>query len=461
MAFVIYGTLIPFDLRLDAETVERGRRHAHWTPFRIGDRLPSRTDLLGNLLLFGTLGFFLQGGLDPRARRPVAGVLAVTAFASVLSFGIEAAQLLSPSRVTSVTDWIVNSVGGLVGAVGGVIYSRLFSPWVGRWVDRHARVNPVLPAAAATACVLLVVGLVPFDVSIDMSDLARSVRGAILVPFQAPAHMTPGAFWMGQLTAALPWAAFAFLAGYAASNPGGQVRRPDRAAWAGMLASAGLCTAIECAQIASVTRVTDVTDVLVGVFGAALGALLCGGYVAGEPVDPGQRWAKARRLAQTALVVCVIAYLVDAASPYQFDWAGAGQRLQWKSLIPMYAYYEKTTLQAVQDFVGGVANLLPVGVLFALLRMGLGTPERRALRRLLWHAGLAAGLVAVAGEVCQIGLERVPDITDALTGIVGGVVGAWLWCAYARLVRQSLDAGSGPASDRDLGPGRPQADHGQ
>ena len=182
-------------------------------------------------------------------------------------------------------------------------------------------------------------------------------------------------------------------------------------------------------QLVSVTRVSDVTDVLVGVFGALVGALCCAAYVASEPIAAEERWRRAYRFATVALWISAAAYLLDAANPYVFDWRGAGERLSWTSLVPLYAYYEKTTLQAVQDFVGGVANLMPVGVLFAFLRTGAERPGTR--RSALAGSTLGAGAIALLGESLQVGLRRSPDVTDVLTGALGGFVGAWLWLAYA------------------------------
>jgi VanZ like protein len=69
---------------------------------------------LGNVLLFAPLGFFGFLALGRRLRHGVRR----TAFAvSVCSLCVEILQLGIWSRSTDVDDWILNSVGGLVGAL--------------------------------------------------------------------------------------------------------------------------------------------------------------------------------------------------------------------------------------------------------------------------------------------------------------------------------------------------------
>ena len=85
----------------------------------VGANLPqyiTREDVLLNMTAYVPLGFLVAAALIGRLSG-VWLVLAATAAASTMSFAMEATQSLLPTRVSSNLDCVLNSAGGLVGAI--------------------------------------------------------------------------------------------------------------------------------------------------------------------------------------------------------------------------------------------------------------------------------------------------------------------------------------------------------
>ena len=125
--------------------------------------------------------------------------------------------------------------------------------------------------ALATGLALTIVGLSPFDFSLELNHLKISIKDARLVPFgkslQGTALPPKPWSWTGEL---LTWAIAGGLFGQAAREMG----RPKAQAilWA-VIAAVTLSFAIEAIQIMVPSRGIDVTSVLMAVVGSTVGAV--------------------------------------------------------------------------------------------------------------------------------------------------------------------------------------------
>lgn len=96
-------------------------------------------DLVVNVLGYVPLGFLLVPAL-PQRWHPLLALLLATVLGSLLSFGIETLQNFLPTRVSSNVDLGCNTLGTLIGAVGGALFGRaLFDRERGmhRWRSRN------------------------------------------------------------------------------------------------------------------------------------------------------------------------------------------------------------------------------------------------------------------------------------------------------------------------------------
>lgn len=113
VALIAYGSLYPFNFKPDAQSDLLAALHQlSWARAGRGDRI-------SNVLLYLPLGFCLFLWLHERLRRGPS-VAVATLLGSLLSLGIEVAQVYVSSRVPSLTDLVLNAGGALLGAVGGM-----------------------------------------------------------------------------------------------------------------------------------------------------------------------------------------------------------------------------------------------------------------------------------------------------------------------------------------------------
>jgi VanZ family protein len=157
LAFLVYASLYPIS----------SFRPPEKNPFALlfGKMTISRTDALGNLLVYLPLGWLLA------VRMPGLGSLRAALFGCVLSLTIEYLQAYLPGRVPSFLDWGLNSAGTLLGAE---LASRL-----GR--IRHDA-ELFLAAGPRARLGLVAVGtwvaaqLFPFVPSVDIDYLREGLR---------------------------------------------------------------------------------------------------------------------------------------------------------------------------------------------------------------------------------------------------------------------------------------------
>jgi hypothetical protein len=117
LALVVYGSLFPFHYQAHMPSWADGwallRPEAHY----------SRSDLLGNLLLFVPYGLLLAGPIPP-SRRLLALLGGVA-----LAVGLQWLQFWFPNRVPSGTDAVLNGVGIASGLGAGLLSAPLVQRW--------------------------------------------------------------------------------------------------------------------------------------------------------------------------------------------------------------------------------------------------------------------------------------------------------------------------------------------
>lgn len=420
-AFAVYGSLVPFELHpISLE--------AAWDQFRTlltqyPTRRISRSDFLANILLFVPVGFTLAGGLLLDRERRFALVLAallILPFSLVVSSVAEFLQTFTDGRVPSSTDIAAQTAGCLVGiALWGVVGTPLT-----RWLrDAFAaapedRLSRLLVAYAAG---WVFVSLAPFDITVDLGDLARRVRtGKItLVPFAGVDVFSARGAWdaLAEVLSATPLGALGLV-----------VWRWSR----GMAFASGvlLVMLVEGAQIFIRSHAASATDLLFGSVGVALGASVIGSRLRhGELTRrPGDRSAinvaAFAAIGFWCLVLCAYHW-----APYDFalDNDQIRRKLARMSLVPFAGYRSGSDLNAFSNLLTKLALSAPLGVAAAFAFASVFSHRWIRLALALTLAGLALGAI----EIGQMFLpDRVPDPTDVLVGVIGSYGGcrlaAWL-----------------------------------
>ena len=399
-AFIVYGTMLPFDFRANLDAATARLRDV---PDLLG-RSSSRSDVVSNVLLFLPWGGLFAFRAKGRGSGFVVTWLGATAGGLALSVAVEAAQLFLPSRTTSPIDLATNALGSSLGAlIGWTLARRLWPTWSPR-LEHFASRRPLAACALAAGVGLVVAGLSPFDVSLELSDLKGSIKAARPVPFGPSLDgQTPPAKPWSWTREALNWSLAGGLVVLALREAGS---RGPRAILTAVALCGGLSAAIEAAQLAIHGRTADATSIFFAVIGATIGALAVGSV----PRRDARRWIG------PALVIWASTVTLASWTPPRL--APSWQWPHWSQLVPFWSYYRRTDLYAMADLVDQVIGFVPLGVLLAA--RGVRRPLRRSLL-----IGFGLGIVL---EVGQLNLaDRTAEITDALSAAAGATLGAWLW----------------------------------
>jgi glycopeptide antibiotics resistance protein len=456
-AAAIYGSLVPLDFRplpLD-ETLRRFQQIPYLT-LGIG----SRADLVANILLFVPISFLWLGGLalDRRGRLGRWGAAGlVLVLGAALGVGIELVQIWFPPRTTSLNDCYAQSVGSILGVIFWLAFGQSLVNW-GRGFSR-----PSQPAARmdwllqAYLLGLVVYSVLPLDLTLSLTDLARKWRDGriVLVPF-TDAHATLAYLYQSTIDALmfLPvgmLAARVMMRRTASRRTAvyGSDRAPSVSPWrvTALAAAAGglVSLGIETAPVLVYSRFTSLTDVFWAVCGAMCGGILVAWYYrpaarpAAEVRDRGSDGTAGQAeykvavpgwsapLAWTAAGVSYAALLVYGfCAPFDFLHDPAQLRARYQGMysrVPFEALYYGSEFHAVTEVIKktvlfGVLGML---VVLAVRRMpGPVVVRRLALLILL----LAAAALGLGIELLQVALPpHVADFTDVLLYIAGIVAG--------------------------------------
>lgn len=205
---IAYGSLYPFDVKLDAAV--------DWSAFvaTLGQRL-SRGDLLANVVLFVPLGFFAAAGW----RSELAGLrawtwgraLAIAAACFVFAAALQVLQLYFPGRDPNLQDAVWNLLGTLIGmATARVLIPRAdaMSPDLGGAPTGYFWVSAALAASWAAY------KLSPFVPSLDVQNFKDGLK-PLYAAFATgrPADLVPGNFTagFGLYRSVVLWSTFAWL----------------------------------------------------------------------------------------------------------------------------------------------------------------------------------------------------------------------------------------------------------
>lgn len=377
-AFVVYGSLLPFDYQgLSFEAAWQAFRNA---PFlQLG--VESRADWVANGVLYVPVGVLGMLALRGTALRPLAPALAL-AIACALALAVEFAQVFFPPRTVSRNDLIAEAIGSLVGILAaarvGTWGSRLREAW-----HRDAAASWRL-ALGGYAVAYLLYGFFPFDLLLSRTELLDKLRGDNWGWVFARPPGTP------LLHTVLQWVAEAAL-----TVPIGALLARGRRGRIGPAVAAGalLGAVIEVGQLFIASGVSQGASVVSRALGCGAGAWAIGAWrMAALPV---LRAALARHVRW--LLPIYVLLLLPAFGWGRFGWGGWAQaEASWRELhlMPLYYHYFTTEAIALASLCATVLAYAPWAVMAWSRRIdALGAATIAALIAL----GVEAGKLFMAG----------------------------------------------------------------
>jgi VanZ family protein len=235
----------------------------------------------------------------------------------------------------------------------------------------------------------------------------------------------------------------------------GTVRRVVPAIALGTLGVAS----IELAQVFVRSRFADVSDLLTGAVGVTLGAMAITA-LSQRPAAVRESLARSVLLGRVGAVIWIGVLAAYHWNPFGFtlDPGRVSYGMHQFLAAPFSSYYEGSELHALTEAVRKAVLALPLGMFLQLssARAGDGIGGRlRVLAYAIFGLCLLTGI-----EVGQIFLPgRTPDITDALIGEFGLLIGFWLTARVTALGILPRPASSSELENRaSRNPSTSQAD---
>ena len=410
--FVIYGSLVPLKfhaLPWDVAVAQFGA-----IPFlRLG--IGSRADWVANLLLFIPLTYLWMGALTAGGGRlrNLFATLALVPAATVLSVGIEFAQLFFPQRTVSQNDIFAETLGGLVGVLVWWGTGRRFVAWLQSWQHNHGRAALAERLAWTYLAGVMVYNVLPLDLTISLVEIFHKWQdGKVnLIPFGDLPHEPAEALYE-IATDALIWTPLALL------------WRMDgtRSAWRAWGMTLAAATGLEFMQLFVFSRVSDVTDILTASLGAALGSF-AGGRLSRHEAPTGKPlpWGTWLPFALAAGWGAVLLFVFWFPFDFRTDGAFIKSRLDFVQRVPFEVYYFGTEFRAITEVLRKTLFFAPLG---GLLAWGVVRQPWHWRGPLLAMAMLVLVLMPALIELGQVMLpEKIVDTTDWLLAWLGGLSG--------------------------------------
>ncbi|MEW6536529.1 MAG: VanZ family protein [Candidatus Auribacterota bacterium] len=394
--FITYACMVPFNISWSPHALLEQVQGIRWIPYFSNGRRESLTDIVSNLAWFMPLGFFIAGSIN-RVASAALKLLIVLCSGAAVSLFHEILQLLTPIRVSSVTDLINNSLSAFAGGCVYVVYDKKFSVKVKVFLLDELK-KPIIHIIMMLVLTFICVwALIPFDISIDIGTLKEGVKQFLRsLTFAQTPDSVKGSIQNYMLFSI---AGFTIFVDYGSRRMYGLSRMA--LFW---LISAGI-VALELGKIAVVSQHSSLSAVLAGQAG-----LLHGMAWAYMHPDEARPQATLARL----LIIC---YPLMLASEYLYPYRFAVQvreSVSLSGLLPFYQYFIDMNIMNIKDLLTQIFLFMPLGVMPIYKHNG-------SVQAFI--TGVTAGCIF---ELPQVFIEgRYIDSTDILTAGIGCALGRY------------------------------------
>ena len=393
--FVAYGTTIPFKFSLDYHELAIKIAAIQWIPFidSTTHHRVSIPDMVQNILLFvpfGTLGYLVK--LRKRSGYVLNGAIVVL-LGLCISLCVEALQLFTQDRITSMTDLIMNTIGAWTGFVATHVINASFVWCVSLAIVRKYLRKPFMYYFLISLILVAVGEWEPFDFTLDVGSVLHKIKLLLISAFTFSSSLKSEPMLFFEF----------FLLGFtcvALLKPVGIRSYTIRA----FLLTSAVGVFLESSQLIVTSRMPQVQSVV-----TIWLACLCGSLF--------ERMNVRRSLTVLWALVTILATGISAAfmmlSPFHF--VGKHYGFNW---IPFLPYYEQTSFVVLSSFIEGALLYAPMGFIL-----------KHLFNEKKWIPLLAVGValaISLSIEYLQGWIpDRFPDITSilgALCGTISGVI---------------------------------------
>lgn len=441
---------VPFDFSADSlHSLSGGWMGLAVAPFHW-------TDIVANIILFVPVGLLARGIWRRHVSRRHGDLAAAVLIGVAISYATEYLHRWSPSRVSSVADFVCNMLGTAIGAFGYSFVTIAGAAYASHWRTARQRVvsdvleRPSIVLAKIVALMIAFAALAPFDVSVSVNRLAESFQSTHWQPLDRVAQLSPLVYeqksspiplvqrgvevrrqrdrmqlYLDYVRLTAAYALLGALIGHYLRRHCGMssVRSVGYCVWsAGMLAIG--CFA---GQWLIMSRSSDTTEIILALCGAALGAVSVQSWVGastvtGESVFRRLEYRRLQKGLCWSLAACVVFAIAREFAPLiRRDGSGLSAAFASIEWLPFLGYQRAKLPIALHDLLGKFALYAVIAGLWTVQRR-VGGPNRKPVGTIQ-----AAGAVMLAVAFLEAGqlliASRTCSITDVIIAGVASAVG--------------------------------------
>ncbi len=404
LAFVVYGSLIPFELRdLGFEQALQRFENIRYLDLGIG----SRADWVANIVLYVPLSFLgcglLMGIRDAGISRYFSPLL-VLSFCILVAVSVEFTQLFFAPRTVSINDLIAEALG-TIGGIGVWLFGR--RQLCHLWDSFHeGGQKSVLAALYSYFLIYFAQTLFPFDFVISLDEISQKAAGegyGWLIVGDCSSVLRCTARLLGEGFAVAP---LGLLISLAFSNIS-----LKRTFVAGLI----LGFLIELLQFFLGSGVSQGFSVVMRGAGFAFG-LMVGQFLKKVEIE------KVAKVLWWAMLSFFIPYLVAVlflAGWFNTQWlplSSFSERVVAIKLLPFYYHYYSSESGAMANLLANFSIYSPVGLFVWANQIQRGSMSG-AMDAIIIGGGLA--LIVELGKVF-IPLKH-PDLTNVLIAVMASI----------------------------------------
>jgi len=403
LLLLVYASLIPYDFSTDIDLHWRINQALHSWPINPYARV-SGSDILSNIILYIPLGALLATHISLKKRAKWKTFTATLLICIATSFSIETAQIFSHVRIASITDLLMNSISGALGACAGTLCGIRGWQRLSTSLELRRQSNPIDILTLLFAGLLAADALSPYRPTLLLSQVWRSIKASHFDPIAGFAQH-PWHSWL--TTHVMVYIFFTLMASQ------WQVRKNSKA---GILHAGVLCglfaVIIECGKLFIASRVMNTANIVANVCGILLAAMLLRFWR--QPVS-----------STTRLVLGIIGLstyiLYIGWTPFNFTYSAeafAASLPRGVEFLPFYHYAMGASLNHVRLFV---QTIIFSAVLIYFVRLLLNSTGHS--RRHIFVALAISGGIGILQEGGQLFLpSRTSSLTDVYCYLLGGIL---------------------------------------
>jgi VanZ family protein len=400
---LVYASLMPYDFHTGIDFQWHINQALHAWPVNPYARV-SGSDILSNLILYIPLGALFATYFSAKKYARWKTFSASLLICIATSFSIETVQLFSTLRTASITDLMMNSISGTIGAAAGTLCG--FPLWqnISASLELRRQSNPIDILTLLFTGLLVADALSPYLPTLLLSEVWHSIKTSYFNPIAGFAQH-PWHWWL--VTHVMVYIIFTWMVSQ------WQMREDSKA---GVLHAGLFCSLftiiIECSKIFITSRVVNTANIIANSGGILLAVIIL--HLWRHPASSKTRLV----LGITALSIYI---LYIGWTPFNFAYSAeafAANLPHGVEFLPFYHYAMGASLNHVRLFIQTIIFSAALIYFVRLLLKHTGYSRSHIVLAILISGGI--GLLQEGGQLFLP--SRTPSMTDIYCYMLGGLL---------------------------------------